>query len=206
MNYLYAISDYVTWLIFLLAIFELLLYIFLFKVISRKMLQLRDSLFNLLRGVKNFPERNKLRNVYDEVRALINALKTIKEHQREYIEDKRTIIMNVNQQDSKKLSIKSFRIDSWSNVAAAIVQIFPLMGILGTVLAMGQSMQKKNSLLNPEISNLVSSFVNAVDTTILGLIFTVFFMIINAFFEAKTNDFYREIDQYQNTINSFRLI
>ena len=68
-------------------------------------------------------------------------------------------------------------------MAAAIVQIFPLLGILGTILAIGQSMQGQGIKVDATV--IVKAFTNAIDTTIFGLLFAVFYMIVDAFFQAR---------------------
>ena len=95
--------------------------------------------------------------------------------------------------------------DSLTNVATATVQVFPILGILGTVLAIGESLQ---GIHNEEvISGIIAAFTRAIDTTIYGLIAASFYMIVDAIFQARYSrlrdsiESYREVLKYANRTN-----
>ncbi|MDE7365439.1 MAG: MotA/TolQ/ExbB proton channel family protein [Ruminococcus sp.] len=62
-------------------------------------------------------------------------------------------------------------------VFITLISIFPLLGMLGTVLAL------LNLDLSGETSALKNNFFQALDTTEWGIIFAVVFKVLNAFFQ-----------------------
>lgn len=77
---------------------------------------------------------------------------------------------------TKKRKILNF----FYTIFMTVVSIFPLLGMLGTVL----------SLLNLNFDNIENmqetqkQFINALNTTALGLIFSIVFKFINSFFQS----------------------
>jgi biopolymer transport protein ExbB len=66
---------------------------------------------------------------------------------------------------------------------ATLVQVFPLLGILGTILAIAQTSFTPGATI--DVSALSNAFVLAMDTTILGISFAIIFMVIESSFQAK---------------------
>lgn len=121
MNWLYILSDQMVAIILAVAIFETALYIILYRMASSNTSQLCDSLRNMLRGVKDPPEQDRSRIIHDEIVALLDCAESLRKTS---IEDFKKLLSNVRSQDARKIDLKSYRIDSWGNVANAIVQAF----------------------------------------------------------------------------------
>ena len=76
------------------------------------------------------------------------------------------------------------------NIFLALVSIFPLLGMLGTVLA----------LLGLDLSSgateqLKQQFFLALDTTAWGLMFSIFFKILHSLFQTKIETAVEKIDE-----------
>ena len=80
--------------------------------------------------------------------------------------------------DTEGLKKKLNHLSTVYSVLVALVSIFPLLGMLGTVLA----------LLNLDITStseaLQNDFFAALDTTAAGLFFAILFKVLNAIFQA----------------------
>lgn len=198
MGWLYVLANRMVAIIVVVALFELCLYVALFVLSSYRTRQLYDSLRNMLRGVKDPPEEDSFRNIYDEIAALLDCAESLS---RSSPKDFRRLIHNMKIQDARKVDLKTYGLDSWTNVAAAIVQIFPLLGILGTILAIGQSMQHRG--VSMDVAAIVKAFTNAIDTTVMGLLFAVFYMIVDALFQARFNRLNNDFEKYRNIINYY---
>jgi len=195
---LYVIADRMVSIILLVAVYEMLLYLFLFFMTSSITRQLYDSLRNMLRGVKDPPEEDSSRSIHDQIQALLDCAESVSKNNSE---DFNRLLFNIRVQNARKVDMRTYRLESWNNVATAIVQIFPLLGILGTILAIGQSMQDHG--IDVDVSVIVHAFTNAIDTTIFGLVFAVFFMVVDAFFQAKANRLRSEMEKYRGIINFY---
>lgn len=77
---------------------------------------------------------------------------------------------------------------------------FPLLGIFGTILAIGQSLQGSEG----DVSVIMRAFTNAINTTILGLVFAVIYMIVDAFFQAKSGRLKNELNKYRDVIKHYQ--
>jgi len=159
--------------------------------------QLCDSLRNMLRGIKDPPEQDRSRIIHDEIVSLLDCAESLRKTS---AEDFKRLLSNIRNQDARKIDLKSYRIDSWSNVANAIVQAFPLLGIFGTILAIGQSLQGSEG----DVSVIMAAFTNAVNTTILGLVFALIYMIVDAFFQAKSGRLKNELNKYRDVIKHYQ--
>ena len=152
----------------------------------------------MLRGITEPPEIDSSRDIHDEISVLLDCAESIR---RSSFEDFKRLLSNIQIQNSRKLDLKTHGLNCWNNVAAAIVQIFPLLGILGTILAIGQSMQGQGIRIDAAV--IVKAFTNAIDTTIFGLLFAVFYMIVDAFFQARANKLNGELEKYRSIINYY---
>lgn len=197
MNWLYILSDQMVAIILAVAVFETGLFIILYRMASSNTHQLCDSLRNMLRGIKDPPEQDRSRIIHDEIVALLDCAESLRKTS---VEDFKRLLSNVRSQDARKIDLKSYRIESWGNVANAIVQAFPLLGIFGTILAIGQSLQGSEG----DVSVIMVAFTNAVNTTILGLVFAVIYMIVDAFFQAKAGRLKNELNKYRDVIKHYQ--
>lgn len=197
MNWLYILSDQMVAIILAVAIFETGLFIILYRMASSNTHQLCDSLRNMLRGIKDPPEQDRSRIIHDEIVALLDCAESLRKTS---VEDFKRLLSNVRSQDARKIDLKSYRIESWGNVANAIVQAFPLLGIFGTILAIGQSLQGSEG----DVSVIMVAFTNAVNTTILGLVFAIIYMIVDAFFQAKAGRLKNELNKYRDVIKHYQ--
>lgn len=197
MNWLYILSDQMVAIILAVAVFETALFIILYRMASSNTNQLCDSLRNMLRGIKDPPEQDRSRIIHDEIVALLDCAESLRKTS---VEDFKHLLSNIRNQDARKIDLKSYRIDSWGNVANAIVQAFPLLGIFGTILAIGQSLQGSEG----DVSVIMIAFTNAVNTTILGLVFAVIYMIVDAFFQAKAGRLKNELNKYRDVIKHYQ--
>ena len=86
--------------------------------------------------------------------------------------------------------------NSWHNVFAQLIPVFPLMGVLGTVWGLVQEVGADN------IEKMLSSLNTAMTTTLSGLIFAIALKIFDAFCPSKTindvdvmlEDYYKKLD------------
>ena len=196
MNWLSILSNQMVSIILGVAAFEMALYIILYKMSSSNTHQLYDSLRNMLRGIKDPPELDRSRIVHDEIVVLLDTAESLRKTSQENF---KKLLSNIRVQDARKIDLKTYKIERWGNVANALVQTFPLLGIFGTILAIGQSMQGTGF----DVSIIMKAFMNAINTTMLGLLFAVIYMIVDAFFQARSSRLRIEINKYRDVIKFY---
>ncbi len=86
---------------------------------------------------------------------------------------------------------------------STLVQVFPLLGILGTILAIAQTAFQSGGQI--DVSSLSNAFVLAMDTTILGISFSVIFMVIESTFQPKIERVINESTDYRQIISKIHL-
>lgn len=102
---------------------------------------------------------------------------------------------NINKQMSSRNELdykkKSFNwLNFFYNIFLAIVSIFPLLGMLGTVLAL-----LGLDLSSQDTSGLQQQFFLALDTTALGLICSIVFKFAHSFAQTKIETAVEKIDE-----------
>ncbi len=91
----------------------------------------------------------------------------------------------------------------FASVMSTLVQVFPLLGILGTILAIAQTAFQSGGQI--DVSSLSNAFVLAMDTTILGITFSILFMIIESTFQPKIERVVNESTEYKRIVASIYL-
>lgn len=196
MSLIYILSNSMVAFILVVAVIEAMLYITLFGMAASQTHHLYRSLRSMMKGIRKLPVLGQRRTIHDEISVLLDTAEILKRAQ---APNYRKLLLNIGVQDSRKIELKTYNLERWSNVANAIVQAFPLLGIFGTILALGQSMQSTGA----DISGIMKAFTNAIDTTMLGLAFAVIYMLVDAFFQAKSARLRQETDKYRDVMRYF---
>ncbi len=203
MQVLYFLSSLMVYVILIAAVLEVGLYIRLKGEIRSRSAIMVDSLRNILKGVEGTPDYDSTKSVHDEIGAILHFIGQMKtDNSPQYAK----VLANAQKQDERKLGFGSFRIETMANVGAAMVQIFPLLGILGTILAIAESAAgsiSESGVLDP--AAVTSSFSVAMDTTILGIFFGIIFMLVDSTFQARVTELLEGSDRYRAFIDDIQL-
>jgi len=84
--------------------------------------------------------------------------------------------------------------DKYYSMYANLTSIFPLLGILGTVLALIPMMQ--------DVTNMQGNFFVALTSTLWGLVFAIFFKLLDAILAPHIDRNNRGIDDYMEKLES----
>ena len=202
MELLYLLADLMVYVILLGAVIATGIYFQLRREIDSRTTAMVDSLRNTLKGIEGVPDYDSTKSVHDEIGATLNFIFQLKsEDSSQY----QKVVANTQRQDERKLGFASFRIETLANIGAAMVQIFPLLGILGTILAIAQSASAsvaEGGVLDPSV--VTSSFAIAMDTTILGIFFGIVFMLVDSTFQAKVSELMDGAEKYKEFIGSVK--
>ncbi|MBU1238116.1 MotA/TolQ/ExbB proton channel family protein [Myxococcota bacterium] len=200
MQIFYWLSKYMLYIIFLFALIEVYLFWRLRVHYTQLSTRLQDSLTNMLKGIDEIADKDSSRKIHDNIDVLLDSLKTVKLGSEK---GQKKLRENIVKEDQKKLDKKNHDFDVHKNVVSSGVQIFPLLGILGTIMAIGNSVAGSNATTNIDV--IVRAFIMAIDTTILGILFGIIFMVIDAVFQAKSNRLSEEIEKYRDITRFSRM-
>ncbi|MBT3196177.1 MAG: hypothetical protein HN344_00515, partial [Gammaproteobacteria bacterium] len=109
---------------------------------------------------------------------------------------------NVSRLTERSLFNRYYLIESAISVMSTLVQVFPLLGILGTILAIAGTAFGDGGI---DASRLTEAFVLAMDTTILGISLSVVFMVIESILSPKVERIINESIDFKNIITKVRL-
>ncbi len=154
---------------------------------------------NLLKGFKDAPDYDSDQNVHERIQAALDFIN----HKISANEDYRVeFAKNANTISRRPFYSRHYKIEIFASVISTLVQIFPLLGILGTILAIAQTAFNNGAI---DVSSLSSAFVLAMDTTILGITFSIVFMVIESTFQPKIERIISESLYYKQLVSRINI-
>ncbi len=175
------LTDTMVWIILIAGVAEAMLFVHVRRLSHQQMLRVRDTLVNLSKGLADRPDLNSQQSIEDQCRALTAPILRALGRGGAALE---AVQHGLVRQAEKNSLQSTFALESRTNLASAMVQVFPLLGILGTILALNQAAFAGGAQAL-EASAVTRAFVVAIDTTILGLLMAVVFMVWEAAIQAR---------------------
>lgn len=86
--------------------------------------------------------------------------------------------------DEQRPYLDSYRFEAAWNVARAGIEVYPLLGVLGTIFALWLAMREPAGDAAATVGTIVERFGLAIDSTFAGLAMAVMLMIVNSFYET----------------------
>lgn len=187
-------------IIYLFVIVEVYLVIAIFYMLKRHELYMQDATDNLLKGFADAPDKDSSQHAHDKIQ---NALQYITNKVAQNSELKKEFCKNAGRVNERQVFGRHYTIEIYASVMSTLVQIFPLLGILGTILAIAQASFQNGGQI--DVSTLSNAFVLAMDTTILGIAFSIIFMVIESAFQPKIERVINESSEYRKILSSIYL-
>lgn len=161
---------------------------------------LLDVADNLVKGFRDAPDRDSTQSVHEKIQTTLDY---IKEKVANDIEIKKDFAKNAVSVSQRPIYNRHYKIEIYASVMSTMVQIFPLLGILGTILAIAQTAFQSGGKI--DVSSLSNAFVLAMDTTILGITFSILFMIVESTFQPKIERVINESNEIKKVVASVQL-
>jgi len=180
---------------------------------GRTLVTLQDYLRSLLANIKGTSDPRSIGDLDDQIEAFLLDVRAIltQEHFQHERDEIRTRVIAKKEQ-RPYLRAKAF--ERWYSVARAAVEIYPLAGILGTILAMAVSLAPggqpetvvesaagntavvadagqsgtvgaDKEAAETTVAGIVTNFRSAIWSTFFGLLFAIVFMGITAWYEPS---------------------
>jgi hypothetical protein len=206
------LSENASLLICVLAVFHFLLFIWLRVQWSGALRKLQDFLGSLLRNIPGTTDLRRATDLDDQIEDFLQDVHAILT-QDHFQEERATILTRVVAKKEQRPYLRAKGFERWYSVARAGVEIYPLAGILGTILAMGVSLTAAPPVQMPDseadraaitegieaditplgatssdetaVASIVTNFRSAIWSTFFGLLFAILFMGINAWHEPS---------------------
>ena len=181
-----ALSDNFPWIILAFAIVHAGLFSWLATAYRTMTRRLGGHLENLTRGLSSRSDTDRSQSVDDDINMFLADLQDVirnpaKLHE---LEDLRTRLIY---KDEARPYLKTASFERTYSLSRTLIEIYPLLGILGTVLAIGCGLaaQANSAESGAAIDAVVKNFGNSIWSTFMGLLFAVIYMILNAFWEPS---------------------
>jgi biopolymer transport protein ExbB/TolQ len=187
-------------IIFIFAAVEIFLIVNIFLMMKKHETILLDVSDNLLKGFKDAPDKNSLQNIHEKIESALDFIHHKISHSPELREDFIKNAQNISQRPNYS---HHYKLEIYASIMSTLVQVFPLLGILGTILAIAQTAFQSGGQI--DVSSLSNAFVLAMDTTILGIAFSVIFMVVESTFQPKIERVINESTDYKNIVSKLHL-
>jgi biopolymer transport protein ExbB/TolQ len=187
-------------IIYVFALVELYLVISIFLMMRRHEISMQDAMDNLLKGFADAPDKDSSQHVHEKIQA---ALTYMTNKIASDAELKKDFCKNAAKVNERPIYGRHYKIEIYASIMSTLVQIFPLLGILGTILAIAQTAFQGGGQI--DVASLSSAFVLAMDTTILGITFSILFMLVESTFQPKIERVIVESNEYRRILSSIQL-
>lgn len=195
-----AIANNIFLIIYLFVAVETVLAITIFTLLKKHELVLLDVSDNLLKGFRDAPDKDSTANVHDNFQRAIDFMKYKISNDPSM---KKTFSENAKGLSQRSIFGRYYNIEVFASLLSTIVQIFPLLGILGTILAIAQTAFQNQGQV--DVSSLSNAFVLAMDTTILGIFFSILFMVVESWLAPKIERIINESLEFRKIIANIQL-
>ena len=192
-------SQYIFHVIYILAAVEVYLTASVYFMIRRQGVRLSDATKNLVKGFNDAPDVDSSLKLSEKVES---SLRFITNKIQVDPGAKETIRENAGKLTERSADNRYFGIEVSASIMSTLVQVFPLLGILGTILAIAGT-TAGTEFIDP--AALTTAFVLAMNTTILGIGFSILFMVIESAMYPQIERIITDSKNYKDVVTSVYL-
>lgn len=208
-----SLTDHFYWFILLLGVVHAAGFIALLQARNRRVRQLESHLTNLVGGLSRRSDQDPTHTVDERIDSFIADIREVIQHPHSSGEVQR-LYERIVSKDELRRYLQGTKFETWYNVARTGIEIYPLLGIIGTVLAIGLGLNSRSVNLDaagvatdssmtspadhpgssdsasppapvPQTSAIVRNFANSIWATLVGLLCAIVFMMCNAYLEPS---------------------
>lgn len=175
-----SLSAVSTLVIIVLGVVHVLIFLMLWLWFRHDMQRIAAALDDFTRGLRHRSVLDRSSHLSDQIEAFLSDVnETLDSPAR--ADDRQTLLNRINILDEKRKYLQSMGFEISYNMCRTMIEAYPLLGILGTILAIGAALQS-----GPEasVSLIVQRFGEAIWSTCAGLVAAVILMFINSMLET----------------------
>lgn len=188
-------------IIYAFALVEIYLVVSIHLMMKKQEKVLVDISDNLLKGFSDAPDRDSELSTSEKIES---SLEFITNKISQNPELKKDFGKNANKISQRPLYNRHYKIEIFASIMSALVQVFTLLGILGTILAIAQTAFQQGGQI--DVSTLSNAFVLAMDTTILGITFSILFMVLESTLQPKIERVINESHHFKQIVSNINLL
>jgi len=218
-----AVSDHFYWIILALATIHAIGFAVLLQARNTRVRQLESHLANLVGVLSRRSDEDPTHTIDERIDSFITDIREVLQHPHNAA-DVRRLYDRIVSKDELRRYLQGTKFETWYNVARTGIEIYPLLGIIGTVLAIGLGLNSHPTPVDaaapaaqvtgadhppasvapaePSMSSstgaIVRNFASSIWATLTGLLCAIIFMMLNAYLEPG---FTRLIDHRTNVRN-----
>lgn len=168
------------------ALFAVHLFVFfvLWAWAKRDLRNMASCLFDFTRGLKNQSLLGSTVHLSDQVEAFLADVNDVLDDPSRQA-DRRSLLDRMKILDERRRYLDSMLFETVYTMARTMIEAYPLMGILGTILAIGAALQTGDTQESATVGVIVSRFGEAIWSTFAGLVAAILLMFVNSMVETS---------------------
>lgn len=194
------ITNNIFTIIYIFAAAEIFFVVRVYLMMKKHEDVLLDVSDNLVKGFKDAPDKDSTQNIHERIQGVLDYITDKMTNQPEL---KSEFGKNASNVSRRSMYDRHYKIEIYASVMSTLVQVFPLLGILGTILAIAQTAFQSGGQI--DAGALSKAFVLAMDTTILGITFSILFMVVESTFGPKIERVINESTELKKIVSSIKL-
>ncbi len=195
------LTEYIVFIIYVVAVIETLLALGIVWQVRSQGIRLKDATDNMVKGFVDAPDKDSTLSLHEKIES---SMRFITNKIQVDPAAKEIVRQNVGKITERSGDNRYFGIEVFSSMMSTLVQVFPLLGILGTILAIsGETVAGGAEPLDPQA--LTEAFVLAMNTTILGIGFSILFMLVESVLQPRIERTIIDSKNYKNVLTSVYL-
>ena len=139
--------------------------------------RIRLTLFEFTKGLKSQSLIGGGRGA-DQIDAFIADIGDVL-HSHDRVDDREALHARIKILDERRSYLQSGLFPTASNVARTMIEAYPLLGVLGTILAIGAALQGADA----SVQDIVARFGDAIWSTAAGLVAGIILLFVNGVLE-----------------------
>ena len=167
------------------ALLHVLLFAFLWIWSRRDLRVIASSLDDFTRGLPHRSVLDRTAHVSDQIEAFLADVREILATPSRS-QERALLLQRISILDEKRRYLHSLFFETMNNIARTMIESYPLMGVLGTILGIGAALQANSSgEAAASVRQIVASLCVRIWSTFAGLVAAVFLMLLNSMLEPR---------------------
>ncbi len=151
----------------------------------RDLRAIASSLDDFTRGLKHRSVLDSTSHLSEQIEAFLSDVRDVLAGPNN-IQDRKLLFHRIAILDERRRYLSSMFFETGYNICRTMIEAYPLLGVLGTILAIGAALQSGDtSSASTSVNLIVGRFGDAIWSTFAGLTAAVLLMFVNSALEPR---------------------
>ena len=184
-NLLDGLSAISTWFIFGLFAIHLFAFFVLWVWWRRDLRGIASCMDDFTRDLKHRSVLDRNNHLSDQVDAFLSDVRDVLQGENN-VSSRKSLFQRMSVLDEKRRYLGSMFFETSYNICRTMIEAYPLLGVLGTILAIGAALQTGDGTSAAvSVNSIVGRFGDAIWSTFAGLTAAVVLMFLNSSLEPR---------------------